>query len=94
MPIRFKPLSGARSQMRSYFTMVNFRKFTSAQMWDARYGFRSVIRAFDSMSDEALNTFMREYHVQLLEIDEDIEDKAGFLFAAGAALANMIRGRI
>lgn len=80
--------------MRTYTTIVDFRQFTRAQMWDARYGFRSVIRAFDSMSDEALNTFMREYHAQLLEIDEDIEDKAGFLFAAGAALANMIRGRI
>lgn len=79
--------------MSSYQVTVDFRKFTSAQMWDARYGFRSVIRAFDSMSDEALNTFMREYHVQLLEIDEDIEDKAGFLFAAGAALAHQMRGR-
>lgn len=79
--------------MSTYKTLVDFRLFNHADMWEARYGFRSVIRAFDSMSDEALNTFMREYHAQLLEIDEDIEDKAGFLFAAGAALANMIRGR-
>lgn len=79
--------------MRTYKTLVDFRQFTSARMWDARNGFRSVIFVFNSMSDEALNTFMCEYHVQRLEIDEDIEDKAGFHFAAGAALANMIRGR-
>ncbi len=45
------------------------------------------------MSDEALNTFMREYLQQLLDIDEDIEDREGFAFAAGAALAHQMRSR-
>ena len=79
--------------MSTYKTLVDFRLFNHADMWEACKGFRSVIFVFNSMSDEALNTFMCEYHVQRLEIDEDIEDKAGFHFAAGAALANMIRGR-
>ena len=79
--------------MRTYQTLVDFRQFTSARMWDARNGFRSVIHKAIYTADVELAALLRGHLQQLLDIDEDIEDREGFAFAAGAALAHQMRSR-
>lgn len=62
-------------------------------MWLACKGFRSVIHRATYTADVKLTALLREHLQQLLDIDEDLEDREGFAFAAGAALAHQMRGR-
>ena len=77
----------------SYFTTVDFSAMRYADMWEACKGFRSVIHKAIYTADVELAALLRGHLQQLLDIDEDIEDREGFAFAAGAALAHQMRSR-
>ena len=62
-------------------------------MWEACKGFRSVIHKAIYTADVELAALLCGHLQQLLDIDEDIEDREGFAFAAGAALAHQMRSR-
>lgn len=79
--------------MSTYKAPVDFRHFTHADMWEACRGFRSVIHKAIYTADAELEELMRGHLQQLLDIDEEIEDREGFSYAAGAALAHQLRGR-
>jgi hypothetical protein len=79
--------------MSTYKTLVDFRLFNHADMWEACKGFRSVIHKAIYTADVELAALLRGHLQQLLDIDEDIEDREGFAFAAGAALAHQMRSR-
>lgn len=79
--------------MSTYKVPVDFRQFTHADMWEACKGFRSVIHRANYTADVELTALLRGHLQQLLDIDEDIEDREGFAFAAGASLAHQMRGR-
>lgn len=79
--------------MSTYQTLVDFRTFDSSDMWLACKGFRSVIHRANYTADVELAALLRGHLQQLLDIDEDIEDREGFAFAAGAALAHQMRSR-
>ena len=79
--------------MNTYKTIVDFRQFNHADMWEVCKGFRSVIHKAIYTADCELETLLRGHLQQLLDIDEGIEDREGFAFAAGAALAHQMRGR-
>ncbi len=74
--------------MSTYQAPVDFRTFDSSDMWLACKGFRSVIHRAIYTADVELAALLRGHLQQLLDIDEDIEDREGFAFAAGAALAH------
>lgn len=75
--------------MSTYKTLVDFRLFNHADMWEACKGFRSVIHKAIYTADVELAALLRGHLQQLL----DIEDREGFAFAAGAALAHQMRSR-
>lgn len=79
--------------MSTYKVPVDFRLFNHADMWEACKGFRSVIHKAIYAADCELETLLRGHLQQPLDIDEDLEDREGFAFAAGAALAHQMRGR-
>ena len=79
--------------MSTYQAPVDFRTFYSSDMWLACKGFRSVIHRANYTADVELTALLRGHLQQLLDIDEDIEDREGFAFAAGAALAHQMRSR-
>lgn len=79
--------------MSTYKVPVDFRLFNHADMWEACKGFRSVIHRAIYTADAELEELMRGHLQQLLDIDEEIEDREGFAFAAGAALAHQMRGK-
>lgn len=79
--------------MSTYKTLVDFRQFNHADMWEACKGFRSVSHKAIYTADRELETLLRGHLQQLLDIDEGIEDREGFAFAAGAALAHQMRSR-
>lgn len=79
--------------MNTYKTLVDFRQFNHADMWEACKGFRSVIHRATYTADSELRDFLCGHLQQLLDIDEDIEDREGFAFAAGASLAHQMRSR-
>lgn len=79
--------------MSTYKTLVDFRRFNHADMWEACKGFRSVIHRATYTADVELTALLRGHLQQLLDIDEDIEDREGFAFAAGVSLAHQMRGR-
>lgn len=79
--------------MSTYKAPVDFRHFTHADMWEACKGFRSVIHRAIYTADAELEELMRGHLQQLLDIDEDLESREGFAFAAGAALAHQMRSR-
>lgn len=79
--------------MSTYKAPVDFRHLTHADMWEACKGFRSVIHRAIYTADAELEELMRGHLQQLLDIDEDLESREGFAFAAGAALAHQMRGR-
>ena len=79
--------------MSTYKAPVDFRQFNHADMWEACKGFRGVIHKAIYTADCELETLLRGHLQQLLDIDEDIEDREGFAFAAGAALAHQMRGK-
>lgn len=79
--------------MSTYPAPVDFRTFDSSDMWLACKGFRSVIHRANYTADSELRDFLCGHLQQLLDIDEDLEDREGFAFAAGAALAHQMRGR-
>ena len=73
--------------MSTYQAPVDFRTFDSSDMWLACKGFRSVIHRAN------YTALLRGHLQQLLDIDEDLECREGFAFAAGAALAHQMRSR-
>lgn len=75
--------------MSTYQAPVDFRTFDSSDMWLACKGFRSVIHRANYTADVELTALLRGHLQQLL----DIEDREGFAFAAGAALAHQMRGK-
>ena len=79
--------------MSTYKTLVDFRQLNHADMWLACKGFRSVIHRANYTADVELTALLRGHLQQLLDIDEDIEDREGFAFAAGVSLAHQMRGR-
>ena len=79
--------------MSTYQAPVDFRTVNSSDMWLACKGFRSVIHRANYTADVELTALLRGHLQQLLDIDEDIEDREGFAFAAGVSLAHQMRGR-
>ena len=79
--------------MSTYQAPVDFRTFDSSDMWLACKGFRSVIHKAIYTADCELETLLRGHLQQLVDIDEEIEDREGFSYAAGAALAHQMRGK-
>lgn len=78
--------------MSTYQAPVDFRTFDSSDMWLA-CKVRSVIHRANYTADVEITALLRGHLQQLLDIDEGIEDREGFAFAAGAALAHQMRGR-
>ena len=56
--------------MSTYKTLVDFRLFNHADMWEACKGFRSVIHKAIYTADVELAALLRGHLQQLLDIDE------------------------
>lgn len=77
----------------SYFTTVDFSAMRYADMCEACKGFRKVHHRAMYVSDKDLKEALLRFSPQMLEIDEDDEQKKGFAYAAGVAMARYRRNR-
>ena len=78
--------------MSTYKTLVDFRLFNHADMWEACKGFRSVIHKAIYTADVELAALLRGHLQQLLDIDED--NQALVPKGAGAFSCSPLRAQL